>query len=83
MTDASVAADLNESLDIKSDITSEVTLYTAVVVNVLSELGDIFLGQVSDAGIRINSCCCEDIVRSLAADTENISKADLHSFISG
>ena len=83
MTNASVAADFDQSLDIKSNISSEIAFYAAVVVNILSELGDIILGQISDSCIGIDTGCCENIVGSLTADAEDIGQADFDSFISG
>ena len=44
MTNATVTANVDESLDIISDVAAEVTLNAAVMLNVLSEFLYVFFG---------------------------------------
>jgi hypothetical protein len=56
VTDTSVAADLNQTLDVKVNLTFKVTLNGKVPVYYGSDLADIILGEVLDAGVGVNPC---------------------------
>ena len=66
MSDASVGSDLHESLDVKRNLSSEVTLYHVVSIDDSSDLTGVFFCQISDSDVRIDprlredlSGCCE------------------------
>ena len=83
MTDSSVAADLLQSLDIHSDISAEITLnHNVKVFNSNTDLIDFLVGQISDAGARIDTCFCKDLARGGTADSKDIGQTDLNSLLS-
>ena len=49
MTQAAIAADLHQALDVHGNFAAQVALYLDVVVNVVAQLADIILGQILDA----------------------------------
>ena len=55
MTNASIALDLHQSLDVEGYIAAQITFYDQMVFNVLTQLRGLLLGQVLYAGIRIDT----------------------------
>ena len=62
MTDAPVAADLLQTLDIHGDLTSQVTFYHLSLIDDSGNFLYLIVGQVSYTGIRVNTCLCQDSV---------------------
>ena len=79
MTDAAVAVDLDHSLDIHTDFTTEVTLDVVVVFDFLTELGYFLLGQILGAGIGIDTGYLEDLLGGGSANAVNIGQSDLYA----
>ena len=73
MTDSSVASDFLKSLDIQSDFSSQVTLYSVMLIHHVTNSGYFLVCQVSDTGIRIYICGSKDLVRACSADSVYIS----------
>lgn len=82
MAGSSVAADLDETFDVKSGVSAEIALNDAVFVNVISQQGRLVLGQVFHAGIRVDACSFEDVSCCFRTDTVDISQTDLDSLFS-
>ena len=82
MTNTAIAADLDEALDVHGSLAPEVALYLYVVVDVLSELAHVILGQIAYANVGVNAGSCENVRSGLAADTVNVGQADLNSLVS-
>ena len=72
MTDASVAADLGEALDVHSDLTAKVTFNHILLSNNFAEFLYFFISQISAAGVGVDAC-----------DSINACQADLDALISG
>ena len=83
MTEAAIAADLHQALDVHGNLTAQVALNLQVVVNVVTDLTDILFGQVLNARIRIDTGRLDDIVRNLAANAVDIGQGDLNSLLAG
>ena len=81
MTDSTVAVDLNHSLDVECNITTEVTLNYIGCFDNVTELCYVALGQVFCADIRIDSCLSKNVLCALKSDTVNISESYLNSLI--
>jgi len=79
VTDAAVAVDLDHSLDIHTDFTTEVTLDVVVVFDFLTELGYFLLGQILGAGIGIDTGYLEDLLGGGSANAVNIGQSDLYA----
>ena len=75
MSYTAVAAYFNKSLDVKSGISSEVTFNSQVVVDIITDKSDLFLGQIFAAGVRIDAGSGEDLVGRAYTYTENIGKS--------
>mgnify|MGYP006903148718 CR=1 FL=1 len=54
VTDTAVAADLGQALDVQSHFTAEVALNGEVLVDHITQLCFLLVGQVLDAGVRID-----------------------------
>ena len=53
MADTTIAANLNQSFNIKSHIPAKIAFNNVVLVDIVTQFGDIVLGKVFDSGIRI------------------------------
>ena len=56
MTNASVAAYFNKSLDVKSNFTAEVTLYCVMLVDIITKLSYILFCEILYSYVGINTC---------------------------
>ena len=83
MTDTAVAANFDESLDVKGHIAPEVALNTAVMVNIFSQLCSVVLRQVSYPDVRVYAGRGADVGSGLAADAVNIGKSNFNALVSG
>ena len=69
MTNASVATDFNQTLDIHCDISSQVALNDAVLVDIVTQLCNVFFRQILYPNIRIDTGTSEDFVCCAATDS--------------
>ena len=83
MTNAAIAADFDEPLDVHGDFTPEVALYLAVMINVLSQFVNIRFGQILDPDVGVNAGLAKDVLSGAATDTVDIGQPDLNSFFPG
>ena len=83
VTDASVATDLSETLDVHSDFTAKVTFYHVILSDDFAELLDFFVGQVSAPCVCIDACLLDEHCCGCAADAINAGQTDLNALISG
>ena len=81
MTHATVATDFNESFDIQSNFTAKVAFYCDVLVDIVTQLCNVFFGQILDADIRIDTGTCQNLICCAAADSVDISQTDLDPLI--
>ena len=56
MTDASVAADFLQSLDVQRDLSSQITFNSHGFVDHFADLLNLIVCQVSAASVGINTC---------------------------
>ena len=68
---------------IKRGLAAQVALHDVVVVDALTQLGLVVLGQVFHSGVGIDPGLLKNLLRAGLAYAVNISKADLDSLISG
>ena len=61
MTNAAIAADFDEPLDVHGDFTPEVALYLAVMINVLSQFVNIRFGQILDPDVGVNAGLAKEV----------------------
>ena len=83
MTDAAVAADLGQALNVHRHVAAQVALNSVLVADNLTQLGLIVLGEVLHAGVRVDPGLGQDLVGAGAPNAVDISEADLDSLLSG
>ena len=81
MTQAAVAADLNQTLDVEADLTAQVTLYGVAVLDALTQLCCFFLSQILNAGVRVDTGLGQDFVGQLPSDAVDVGQADLYALL--
>ncbi len=80
---AAVAVDFDHTLDVERDFSSQVALDKVVVLDDLTQLRDVVLGQILDADVGVDAGFLENLVRARSADTVDIGQTDLDAFCVG
>ena len=83
MTDATVAADLHQALDVQRNFTTEVTFDLQVVLDVIAQLADVGLGEILHASVGVDAHFRQHLLRSLQTDAVDVGQAVLHSLFTG
>ena len=84
MAGATEGLDLNQALDVQSDITTQVALDDDVsLIDVVTDLSLFFQSQVLDAGIGVDASSCQDLVGSGLTDTVNVGETHLNALLAG
>ena len=83
MTNASLALNLNQSLDVEGYLTTQITFDRQVVLEVITQLRSFFFGQVLNAGIGVDTGYGQNVFCSLLTNTVDVGQADLYPFLSG
>ena len=83
MTDAAIAADLHQPLDVEVDFAAKFAFHMVVVVDIFSEFGYVVLVQILDARVGIDARRREDLFGRGQADPVNVGKPDLYTLFSG
>ena len=83
MTNATIAADFHQALDVQRNLTAQVALHLQVLFDVVTQLGDFVLGKVLHAGIGADFGSGKDFLGRSQANAEDVSQADLHTLFSG
>ena len=83
MTDATVAADFNQALDIERHFTAKITFDLQVMLNILTQFADFGLGEILYPCVGINADFREHFLRSGQADALDVGQADLNALFSG
>ena len=83
MTQATVAADFGEPLDVHRGLTAQVTFDGVLVLDDFTELCFVIFGQVLDAGIRVDTGLCQDLLGSGQANALDIGQSNFNSLFAG
>ncbi len=81
MAKAAIAADLHQTGDILTSLTTEIAFDGVVSVDVITHLGNLFIGEVTDAGIGVHASGGADLLGCSAADAIDIGKTDLNALL--
>ena len=81
MTKAAVAADLHQTLHVLGNLAMKVALDSEVVLDVITQLRELFLSQIIGAGVGIDARLREDLLGSREADAVNIGQTDLDALV--
>ena len=68
MAQAAVRADLDEPLDVQRRLATEVALDLVAPIDQLAEAVDLLLGEITDAGVRIDVRLRQDLLAGRQAD---------------
>ena len=82
MADASVAADFDQTFDVQSNFSSQVTFYSLSSVDDITDSGYFFICQISHSCIQANTCFIQNTNSAGVANAINISQADFYAFFS-
>ena len=75
MAGATEGLDLNQALDVQSNVAAQVALNDDVsLIDVVTDLSLFFQSQVLDAGIGVDTSSCQDLVGSGLTDTVNVGQ---------
>lgn len=83
MADSTIAADLGQTLDIQSGLSSEVAFYQEVMVDAFTELGFFLIRKIFYSSVRVDTGFFENLFCAGSADAVDIGKAYLYSLIFG
>ena len=81
MAKAAVAADLHQTLHVLGNLTMEVALDGEVVLDVVTQLRELFLGEIVGAGVRVDAGFREDLFGGREADAVDIGQTDLDALV--
>ena len=77
MAKATIATDLHQALDVQGNLTAKVTFYLKVMVDVVTQLTDIFFGQILYANVRVDAGGGNDLICGITADAVNVGTSNL------
>ena len=80
MTQAAIAADLVQALDVQCGLAAQVAL-DDISVDSVTELLLVSIGQILNAGVGVDTSLLQNVHSALAADTIDISQADFNALI--
>jgi len=83
MTDALQAADLDLALDVVLDVATQVTLDGEVLVDVVTDLVDLVLGELGDLGVAVEAERVAQLLCGRLADPEDVGERDLQPLVAG
>ena len=83
MAQAAIAADLHQALDVHAHLTAKVALHLEVMVNVITDFTDVLLGQILDAGVRVDAGRLNDLIGDVVADAVDVRQGNLDSLLTG
>ena len=69
MTEATIAADFHQALDVHGNFATQIAFYLQVMVDIIAELGNIFFSQILDARVGVDAGRRDDIVSDVRANT--------------
>src|SRR5437899_643197 len=82
MTQAAIAAEIHQPLDVDAGLTAKVALDEIVTVDHFADLQDFLVAQLADATIHGDLDLLDDLGRVLLADAMNVLKRDQHALVS-
>ena len=81
MSGAPVGANLNQSLDVHSNLAAEITLDLAALVDDFTKSVDLVLGEVAHACVWVNGGLRQDLLAGGEAYAEDVGKGDLNTLL--
>src|SRR5512140_2153542 len=82
MTDAAIAPDLDEALDIGLHRAAQIALHLEGALDVVAQPAQLVLGEVADAGSAGHARLLEDAGAGGATDPEDVGERDIGALLS-
>jgi hypothetical protein len=82
MSEAAVAADFRQSLDVERDFASEVALDLVLPINDLADAGNLVLGQIPHSRVWADLGRLQDCPARCRADAVDVGESDLNALVS-
>jgi hypothetical protein len=83
VTQASVAADVHEPLDVHGNLPSEITLNPHFLIDDVAQAIDFIVRQVPNPGVRIDSGASEKLLARMQSDAIYVRQSSFDSLIPG
>ena len=83
MTQAAVAADLAEALDVHSGLAAQVALDEVVMLNGVTELSLLLLGQVLHPGVGVDAGLGQHLGGPAGSDAVDIGQSNFDPLVAG
>ena len=83
MTAATVAADINESLNVHLTCATKVTFDDNVLIDGITKFYYFVLREVARASIRVDARLREQVLGRLQTDTEDLRQSNFNSLVTG
>ena len=83
MTAATVAADINESLNVHLACATKVTFDDNVLIDGITKFYHFVLREVAGTGIRVDARLSEQVLGRLQTNAEDIRQSNFDSLVTG
>ena len=83
MSGTAIAVNFNETLDVKSYFTTEVTLYVVVSFDLITKSRDLTLGKILCASVGIDAGLGKNVLRALKTYTLDVCERDFYALVVG
>jgi len=81
MTQAAIAANVHQSLDVHRDFAPEIALYPEFFVDDVAQPLDFIFGQVPNPCIRIYASSLKKLLAGVQANTVDVGQPYLYAFL--
>jgi hypothetical protein len=82
MAKAAIAPDVHQSLDVHRDFAPEISLYTELLVDDVTQPLDFIFRQVPHPCFGINASSLEELLAGMQSDAVDIGEAYLYALLS-
>ena len=83
MTDATVAADFAQALDVHSGLTAQVTFDGEVMLDCITQLSFLLLSQILNTDVGIDLSHFQNLCSACRSDTIDISQGNFNPLVTG
>lgn len=83
MTQTSIAADLDQALDVQLNLSAQVAFDNKVLADVVAQRRDLVLRQITHTRVRRDASGLQSPLRGASADAVDVGQAYLHPLVAG
>ena len=81
MSEATVAADIHQTLDVEGNLGSEVTFNLVLLFDDLPQKSDVICAESIDSDLRVNICLGADFLSGSPANSVDVSQGNLDCLV--